>query len=911
MCISAIYKPLGSARQSATMSRSPRPNRQSRLSRFEEFEKRLVMSAQAVASVLPEFDAASSPVQPADQVDVTTFADSQTNSLTTTAAAAAIGNSYGLDGTGQTIAIIDTGIAFDHIALGGGFGEGYQVVGGYDFAENDDNPYDDGSTGFHGTHVAGIVGSNDLRYTGVAPGADLVALRVFDDSGSTKLEWIEQSLQWVHENLDSFENPITTVNLSLGTSPDEVFLEVLNDELQQLKEDGVFISVAAGNSFEETGAEQLAYPASSEFVVPVASHDSDGNLSDFSQRASHVLTAPGESITSTVPDHLFFGSRSDSFLGTSGTSQAAPYVAAASALLRQANEIAGVTDVDQDLLYNQFISTADSVYDSATRQNYSRINLAAAIESVLGEDNPPTTTAPDAVDTINTADPVQTSPTQSGVVELELADGVLRVHGSSADDHVTVTAAENQQILVSINGQSERFNEEDVEFIIFNGQAGEDSVEVNFSGTDDQVQILQNRIEVRNQQFSLRAFGIEEASIENGDGDDSIYIEGSELDDVVKASGSSILFENARFAANGGAFRSAFVLGQIGNDLIELEGSNQEDRFAHGEERSFFRSQQLELTARGFENVTVNGNGGTDIANIIGTSARDRIAVDQDSAEVTGGKSEASIERFERINVINTDHNDQVSLSGSDGDETLHARDDAVLLVSDKFTNYVREFGNLTVNASAGNDEAYLSGSAGDDHLQHTPDATTLENADGKIRVEGYDLVVGRSNGGNDTAEFRGGNQREAYFANIDTVQSTARNGDQVRAIGFGESTIDGGGGNDVVGFRGSDQNESLQINFNDAEFETTMQLLRITNVENSNFDGGGGTDRIEINEVQNLDLLSAIGDTAHAVLQNHTAKFTDVDSVEANAVDSAIAAYDLESVDFEYNLNGKWVENR
>jgi len=891
------------------MSRSLPSNRQSRLSRFEEFEKRLVMSAQAVASVLPDFDAATEPQNTSDQVDVTTFADTQSTNLSTTAAAAAIGQSWGLDGTGQTIAIIDTGIAFDHIALGGGFGEGHQVVGGYDFAENDDNPYDDGPTGFHGTHVAGIVGSNDLKYTGVAPGADLVALRVFDDTGSTKLAWIEQSLQWVHDNLDSFENPITTVNLSLGTSPNETYLEVLNDELQQLKEDGVFISVAAGNSFGESGAEQLAYPASSEFVVPVASHDGNGQLSDFSQRASHVLTAPGQSITSTVPDHLFFGSRTDSFLGTSGTSQAAPYVAGASALLRQANQIAGVSDVDQDLLYNQFLSTATSIYDSATGQNYAQIDLAAAIKSVLGEDNSPLNGSSESGETQVDTNTGTTNQSSSTVKALELNDGVLKIHGTSADDTVTVTAADNQQILVSVNGQSARFNQSDVNLVMFNGRDGVDSIEVNLSGTDDQVSVLQNRIEIRNQQFTLRAFGIQEADIHNGDGSDSLYIEGSKFDDIVKADGDSVLFSNQQFAANGGAFRSAYVLGEIGNDLIELEGSNGEDRFAHGENRTFFRSQQLELIAKGFENVTADGNGGNDVANLIGTSAQDRIDIDQDSAEVSGGRSDASIDRFERTNVINTDAEDLISLRGSDGDETLHSRDNSVILVSEKFSNYVSNLSNLTVNASQGNDVAYLLGSAGDDHLQHTADATSLENADGKIEIEGYDLVVARSTGGNDTAELTGSDQREAYFANIDTVQSTARNGDRVRAIGFAETNIDGGGGNDTIAFRGSAQDELLRLNFDNVEFETTLQMLRMANVQNSKFVGGGGEDRVEINEVQNLDLLSSIGDTAKAVLRNHTAAFSDVDNVEANAVDSAIAAYDLESVDFEYNLNGKWFD--
>src|SRR5436309_167939 len=66
---------------------------------------------------------------------------------------------YGLTGVGQTVAVIDTGVAYDHPALGGGFGAKYHVVGGWDFAENDANPYDDGPGGGHGTHVSGIIGS--------------------------------------------------------------------------------------------------------------------------------------------------------------------------------------------------------------------------------------------------------------------------------------------------------------------------------------------------------------------------------------------------------------------------------------------------------------------------------------------------------------------------------------------------------------------------------------------------------------------------------------------------------------------------------------------------------------------------------------------------------------------------------
>ena len=60
-------------------------------------------------------------------------------------------NDYGFVGAGQTVAVIDSGIAYDHYALGGGLGANYRVVGGWDFAENDANPYDDGPAGAHGT----------------------------------------------------------------------------------------------------------------------------------------------------------------------------------------------------------------------------------------------------------------------------------------------------------------------------------------------------------------------------------------------------------------------------------------------------------------------------------------------------------------------------------------------------------------------------------------------------------------------------------------------------------------------------------------------------------------------------------------------------------------------------------------
>lgn len=299
---------------------------------------------------------------------------------------------YGFTGAGQTVVVVDSGIAYDHLALGGGFGPGYQVVGGFDFTEpGDADPYDDGPCGSHGTHVAGIIASNDGLYPGVAPGVDLVALRVFDDAGCGSFGWVEDALQWVHEHRQAFPNPITTVNLSLGTNsnserlPDWANLE---EEFAQLEADGMFITVAAGNRFLSYQEPGLCYPAVSPHVVPVGAVDLDGTLSYFSQRHPRMIAAPGRTVLSTVPDYV--GNRDgihDDFAGYSGTSMAAPYVAASSVLLRQGCRFAGRSQVTQQTLYNLMRNTADTVYDAQTGLDYRRLNLQRALDAVMPEDD--------------------------------------------------------------------------------------------------------------------------------------------------------------------------------------------------------------------------------------------------------------------------------------------------------------------------------------------------------------------------------------------------------------------------------------------------------------------------------------------------------------------------------------------
>ena len=169
---------------------------------------------------------------------------------------------YGLVGRGQTVAIIDSGIAYDHFALGGGFGANFRVVGGKDLTlENDANPYDDaGPLNGHGTRVASVLGEDaGGAGSGAAPDVDMVGLRVFGDTGVSYFSWIESALQWVHTNRNAFESPITTVNLSIGSTWNANTVpawSTIEDELTQLEADGIFIAASAGNSFTS-----YTYPA--------------------------------------------------------------------------------------------------------------------------------------------------------------------------------------------------------------------------------------------------------------------------------------------------------------------------------------------------------------------------------------------------------------------------------------------------------------------------------------------------------------------------------------------------------------------------------------------------------------------------------------------------------------------------
>ena len=258
----------------------------------------------------------------------------------------------GQTGAGVGVAIIDTGIDLDH--------EDLNVIAQKNCL-HPRKPADDDNG--HGTHVAGTVAAldNDRGVVGVAPGADLVAVKVLDRAGSGSWSSVICGLDWVAENASQYGIAVANMSLSGGgASDDNCGLsngDALHQAICRLRDAGVTTVVAAGN--EATNAANSVPAAYDDAVITVSALvDSDGlagglgaatyygaddTFASFSNYGSPVdLAAPGVSILSTVP-----GGYDDSY---SGTSMASPHVAGAAALYLAAHPGAGWSDVLAGLL---------------------------------------------------------------------------------------------------------------------------------------------------------------------------------------------------------------------------------------------------------------------------------------------------------------------------------------------------------------------------------------------------------------------------------------------------------------------------------------------------------------------------------------------------------------------------------
>ncbi len=279
-----------------------------------------------------------------------------------------------LTGKGQTVCIIDTGIDYNHPALGGSWGN--KVIGGWRFLDgcnitnqscnctyNNSACYD--YNGGHGTHVAGIVASNNTTYRGVAPDAKLVVIKALNSSGSG---WTSDVISGINYCTNfSEEYNISVISMSLGTGSlydhycdDITDLGGLSSAVNNATAKNISVVVASGNKGNTT---DITAPACLSNATPVGSVNNSNAKSSFSNYWSlPILFAPGENIYSTI--------LTNNWEDKNGTSMSAPHVSGVFALINQYLNLSGKTKIPQELED----MAGDSGYKIGGNENHSRIN---------------------------------------------------------------------------------------------------------------------------------------------------------------------------------------------------------------------------------------------------------------------------------------------------------------------------------------------------------------------------------------------------------------------------------------------------------------------------------------------------------------------------------------------------------
>jgi subtilisin family serine protease len=257
----------------------------------------------------------------------------------------------GLDGAGIVVAVLDSGVDYNHVALkdhiwtntkeiaGNGIDDdrnGYiDDVRGWNFSGKNNDPKDGRK---HGTHCAGIIAADtqvDGQARGVAQGVKIMPLRILDSVSTGFLSDAASAIRYAVDNGAHVMSNSWRVYKSSSSYYNEEGAKLLGEALAYAESKNVLFVAAAGNeTVDLSNNMDPIYPAGMEghanLVVVAATNDTD-NLADFTNYGKTVVhvAAPGEGITSTVPGN--------SWKHMSGTSMATPLVAGVLALGLQKN----------------------------------------------------------------------------------------------------------------------------------------------------------------------------------------------------------------------------------------------------------------------------------------------------------------------------------------------------------------------------------------------------------------------------------------------------------------------------------------------------------------------------------------------------------------------------------------------
>jgi PGF-pre-PGF domain-containing protein len=257
-----------------------------------------------------------------------------------------------------------------------------KIVDGWDFVNSDNDPMDDYG---HGTHVAGIVASNDSTYKGVAPDAKLIAMKVLDASGGGYFSDVDAAIDWCTAN--KAKHNISVITMSLGSST--AYTSACESSSPSTKVSvsgavgaGIAVIAASGNGGSSTG---ISSPACLINVTSIGRTSNDDSVFSTSNGNSLLdLLAPGTSIHSTESSlGSVCGAPGGAFGDCSGTSMSAPHAAGAAALLHQYWRLVYGQNITHLESQTKFKRTGLQVLDSRNGLYFPRIDIFAAIQPFI------------------------------------------------------------------------------------------------------------------------------------------------------------------------------------------------------------------------------------------------------------------------------------------------------------------------------------------------------------------------------------------------------------------------------------------------------------------------------------------------------------------------------------------------
>ncbi|MGA9900623.1 MAG: S8 family peptidase [Terriglobales bacterium] len=388
--------------------------------------KAVTMTVPATMLTMLEKEANVVYISPDRQLGMTS--NPQTEEFVTAVEADVAASQYALNGAGVGVAIIDSGVAA-HPDLNDGNGNS-RVVYSQSFVAGDTTTSDEFG---HGTHVAGLIGGNGsssgpangypATYAGMAPGVNIINLRVLDQNGSGTDSQVIAAIQQAITLKNTYN--IRIINMSLGRPVFESYtLDPVDQAVEAAWQAGIVVVTAAGNNgrFKPTwGFGTIGVPANDPAVITVGATMTEGTatrvddkIASYSSKGpvaiDHIvkpdlvapgnrqvsLRAAGSTLDTTYPQYEVSSTNGNShYFVLSGTSMATPVVSGAVALMLQQNPSLTPDQVKARLMktawkgFGQYSSSWD-IYGNSYNNEYDLFTYGAGyldIDAALGDTN--------------------------------------------------------------------------------------------------------------------------------------------------------------------------------------------------------------------------------------------------------------------------------------------------------------------------------------------------------------------------------------------------------------------------------------------------------------------------------------------------------------------------------------------